>query len=107
MDINLFFVSLLITIMTFRAYFMMISDKRKAIKGEWRTPEKRLFKAAFLFGSLGIWLGMLPPVNHKKSKTSFLMILTLITAVQVFVFVHVYYTYADHFYFTIPDYNRL
>jgi uncharacterized membrane protein YsdA (DUF1294 family) len=102
MEINLFFVSLLIIVMTFRAYFMMISDKRKAIKGKWRTPEKRLFQVAFLLGSLGIWLGMLPPVNHKKSKTSFLLILTLITAVQIFVFVHVHYTYNDQFYFKIP-----
>lgn len=102
MEINLFFVSVLIIIMTFRAYFMMISDKRKAIKGKWRTPEKRLFRVAFLFGSLGIWLGMLPPVNHKKSKTSFLLILTLITAVQVFVMTYVYYSYTEQFYFKIP-----
>ena len=102
MEINLFFVSLFIIIMTIRAYFLMISDKRKAIKGKWRIPEKRLFQAAFLLGSPGVWLGMLPPVNHKKSKTSFLVILTLITAVQVFVITHAYYTYHEHFYFKVP-----
>lgn len=102
MEINLFFVSILVIVMTIRAYFLMISDKRKAVKGKWRIPERRLFQVAFLLGSLGIWLGMLPPVNHKKSKTSFLVILTLITTVQVFIITHAYLKYNELFYFKIP-----
>ncbi|MGB0985545.1 MAG: DUF1294 domain-containing protein, partial [Saprospiraceae bacterium] len=66
------------------SYILMIIDKRKAVKGKWRIPERRLFIAAWLLGSIGIWLGMLPPVNHKKSKSSFIWKLTAITVIQLF-----------------------
>ncbi len=72
-------------LMTLRSYVLMIMDKRKAIKGKWRVSEQKLFISAWLFGTIGIWLGMLPPVNHKKSKGSFIWKMVLITVVQVFI----------------------
>lgn len=57
----------------------MIIDKRRAIKGKWRISEYQLLLSALLLGNLGIWLGMLPPVNHKKSKSSFILKLIGIT----------------------------
>lgn len=77
----------------------MIMDKRKAIKGEWRISERRLFIAAWLLGTLGIWLGMLPPVNHKKSKTSFVWKLAAISIVQGLLIYMVYQNF--DFYFKI------
>ena len=41
---------LLLSIITYFAYSL---DKRKAIKGGWRTKEKTLLLMSFLFGSLG------------------------------------------------------
>ncbi|MCR5088813.1 MAG: DUF1294 domain-containing protein [Oscillospiraceae bacterium] len=41
------------------AFAAMGADKRKAIRGEWRIPEKRLFLYAVIGGGIGAWLGML------------------------------------------------
>ena len=63
----------------------MILDKRKAIKKTWRTPESKLYLAALLGGFIGIWIGMLPPVNHKKSKSSFVFRTFLYTIANIMV----------------------
>lgn len=101
MQINLFYVAAIIAILSIRSYALMIMDKRKAIKGKWRISEQRLLLSAFALGSLGVWLGMLPPVNHKKSKTSFILKLVGITLVQV---VAAYYLnqYVENWYWEIP-----
>lgn len=99
MKINLLFILILVMFSTLRAYYMMIVDKRKAIKQKWRTPERSLFKAAAMLGSLGIWLGMLPPVNHKKSKMSFILILVLITGVQIILANYLYQNFTEYFFF--------
>jgi uncharacterized membrane protein YsdA (DUF1294 family) len=84
MEVYLIYVFYLILLANVLSYILMIIDKRKAIKGKWRIPERQLFIAAWLAGSIGIWLGMLPPVNHKKSKSAFIWKLAAITVVQVF-----------------------
>ena len=54
--LKLFWISLLIwNLITFLA---MGSDKRKAIRGKRRIPEKTLLWMAFLFGSAGATVGM-------------------------------------------------
>ena len=45
-------------------------DKRKARRGEWRIPERRLFLAAVLGGSLGAWIGMYV-FRHKTKHWKF------------------------------------
>lgn len=48
------------------AFAMYGIDKRKAIKDQWRIPEKTLLLAALLGGSFGAFLGM--QVFHHKTK---------------------------------------
>ncbi len=47
------------------SYFMMKSDKQKAIKGTYRISEKNLFLVAILGGSIGSVVGM----KHFRHKT--------------------------------------
>ena len=55
-----------IIIMNILAYISMGLDKRKAIKHQYRIPEKTLFLLALLGGSLGSILGM--KKFHHKTK---------------------------------------
>ncbi len=60
-------------------------DKRKAIKGEWRTPEKNLIAAAVM-GAPGALLGMIA-FRHKIRKPKFYIgvpVILIIEAVIVF-----------------------
>ena len=52
-----------INLLTFIVYG---ADKRRARKGKWRVPEKRLFLLPLLGGSIGALLGM--RVFHHKTK---------------------------------------
>lgn len=54
------------------AFFAMGSDKRKSMRGGNldRTPEGLLFFMATMFGSLGVYLGMLT-FRHKTKKWYF------------------------------------
>lgn len=40
------------------AFLIMGMDKRKAVKGQWRIPEKTLWLLAWIGGAGGGWLGM-------------------------------------------------
>lgn len=53
-----------LSIITFILYFI---DKRKAIKGKWRIPEKVLLLSSFLGGALGGYLSMII-FRHKTTK---------------------------------------
>jgi len=54
------------------AFFIMANDKRKSIRGsgKTRTPEGVLFFLAVLFGSIGVYLGMLA-FRHKTKRWYF------------------------------------
>ncbi len=52
--------------------FMFFSDKRKAVKGAWRTTEKALLISAF-FGPFGATAGM-HLAHHKTNKTKFKLV---------------------------------
>ncbi len=54
-----------LAIVNIAGYAMMGADKQKAKKGAWRIPEKSLFIAALLGGSIGCILGM----QHFRHKT--------------------------------------
>ena len=64
------------------AFILMLADKIKAKKNAWRIPEKILFLAAILGGSIGSLLGMFL-LRHKTKHFSFLLGMPLILAVQV------------------------
>lgn len=62
---------LLLSIITCFAYSL---DKRKAIKGRWRTKEKILLLMSFLFGSLGGIIAMY--TKRHKNKHWYFVFLT-------------------------------
>ena len=64
------------------AFILMLADKIKAKKNAWRIPEKILFLAAILGGSIGSLLGMFL-LRHKTKHFSFLLGMPLILSVQV------------------------
>jgi len=53
------------------AYAIMWFDKHQSIKNKKRVSENRLFFVAFIFGAIGIFLGMKYPMYHKAAKTKF------------------------------------
>ena len=67
---------------------IMLIDKRKAIKGSWRIPEKSLLVVAMLGGGVGTLIGMYW-FRHKTKKLKFtigfpLILLTEIIAITYF-----------------------
>ena len=53
-------------------FFIMWLDKRKAIKGSWRIPEKTLFVITALGGGIGTIAGMYT-FRHKTQKIRFIL----------------------------------
>lgn len=53
-------------------FFIMWIDKRKAIKGSWRIPEKTLFLITALGGGIGTIAGMYV-FRHKTQKLNFVI----------------------------------
>ena len=62
-------------VMSVIAYFLYYSDKKKAEKGNWRTPEKTLLLMGFLGGSIGALLSM--KVNRHKTKHIYFWIINI------------------------------
>lgn len=83
-----------ITLMNLIGFISMGVDKRRAIKQQWRIPEKTLFLIAFFGGSLGSVLAM--HCFHHKTKAkplSYLLPLSLIIHVIIVIFIGVqFYT---------------
>lgn len=78
----------LINIFTFLAYW---KDKKAAIKGEWRIPEKDLHSLELLGGWSGALLGQ-KLLRHKNRKKTYQTIFWLVPLVQiVFVLVVLHY----------------
>ena len=63
------------------AFLMMCLDKRFAVHGQWRIPEKTLFLLAVLGGSLGGCLAM-RLFHHKTRHRSFAIGFPLLLVVQ-------------------------
>ncbi|MBQ5862465.1 MAG: DUF1294 domain-containing protein [Peptococcaceae bacterium] len=65
-------------------FYMMWSDKRKAIKDAWRTPERNFFIVALIGGSIGCWAGM-QTFRHKTKHIKFTVGIPLILLLQIMV----------------------
>lgn len=58
-------------------------DKRRAIRHQWRIPEKTLFLVSILGGSIGTWAGMYL-FRHKTKHWYFVIGMPLILIAQLF-----------------------
>ena len=63
-------------------FLIMWIDKRKAIKGSWRIPEKKLFIITAIGGGIGTIAGMYI-FRHKTKKLNFIIGLPLITILEI------------------------
>lgn len=77
------FLLVYLTVINFFGIYIMHLDKRKAKKGYWRIPEATLFMVAFLFGSLGILMGM-KLFRHKTQHVKFVFGIPAILVVQIY-----------------------
>ena len=69
-------------------FFIMWLDKRKAIKGSWRIPEKTLFIITALGGGIGTIAGMYT-FRHKTQKIQFVIGFPFITILEIVTIVYV------------------
>ena len=63
-------------------FFMMLIDKRRAIRHDWRIPEKTLFLTAIIGGSIGSIAGMYA-FRHKTRHLSFVIGMPVILIAQI------------------------
>ena len=71
----------ILVLMNLVALIAYVSDKRKAKKGKWRTPEATLIALAWLFGSVGALIGMYG-FHHKTQHVKFILLVPLAFVVQ-------------------------
>ena len=70
-------------------FFVMWLDKRKAIKGSWRIPEKTLFLITALGGGIGTIAGMYT-FRHKTKKLRFSIGFPIILVLQILLVISVW-----------------
>ena len=68
-------------------FLIMWLDKRKAIKGSWRIPEKTLFIITAIGGGIGTIAGMYT-FRHKTKKLNFVIGLPLITILEIILMIY-------------------
>ena len=73
---------LYLTLINALAFSLMLADKHRARKKQWRIPEAVLMTTALLGGSLGALLGMYT-VRHKTRHPKFTVGIPLILALQL------------------------
>ncbi|SDB45392.1 Uncharacterized membrane protein YsdA, DUF1294 family [Pseudobutyrivibrio sp. YE44] len=61
---------------------VMAIDKKRAIKGQWRIPEKTLFLFSLIGGSIGTWAGMYL-FRHKTKHWYFVIGMPAILFIQI------------------------
>lgn len=70
-------------------YLLMLADKHKARKKQWRIPEATLMSVAALGGSVGSLLGMYH-FRHKTKHPKFYIGIPLLLLLQIAVAVYFY-----------------
>ena len=71
-----------VLLINFIGFLLMGIDKAKARRNKWRIPEKTLFLAAILGGSVGSILGM-HIFRHKTKHTTFVIGMPCILLLQL------------------------
>ena len=79
-------------VITFLGYLLMGLDKHKAMRNQWRIPEKVLFLVAALGGSVGCIVGM-QVFRHKTKHWYFQLGMPLILLAQIALAAGVWYWY--------------
>lgn len=74
-------------VMNIAGLSVMGIDKRRAVRHQWRIPEKTLFLISLLGGSAGTWAGMYV-FRHKTRHWYFVIGMPLILLVQITLIVH-------------------
>ena len=77
-----------VLIMTIVGFLSMYIDKKKAIKHQWRIPEKTLFLIAILGGSIGSNLGM-AVCRHKTKHWYFVIGMPAILILQIGICIYI------------------
>lgn len=81
----LFFVALNIL-----SFFLIKTDKKRAIDHRWRVPERIIFILAFAGGAIGTYLGMII-FRHKTRHYLFTRGITVLIVLNVFIFYFIFY----------------
>lgn len=81
MNIYIYFIIYIIAI-NLLSFYVMYSDKSKAIRNARRIPEKSIFLLCFLGGSLGTYLGMYK-FRHKTKHINFLVMVPVIFLLNI------------------------
>ncbi len=74
-----------IIIANLTAFIMYGIDKRRALRDQWRIPEKKLLLAALLGGAPGALWGMIL-FHHKTKKAKFFLTVPVLFVLQVVLF---------------------
>ncbi len=69
-------------IMSLILFITMGVDKKRAVKGAYRVPERKLFTLAILGGAIGGWIGMYV-FRHKTRHMKFVILFPLIAVLQL------------------------
>lgn len=72
------------------SFLLMLIDKQKARKKQWRIPERTLFLSAILGGSIGT-LGGMYAFRHKTKHLSFTLGIPVILMVQIAIFIYIFH----------------
>lgn len=73
-------------------FLVMFYDKKMAIKNRWRVSEKTLFLIATIFGSVGMYLGMIV-FRHKTKHLKFKIGIPVIIYLQFSIIVYLLINY--------------
>lgn len=88
-ELILIIFSIIILLINLLGYIMVWLDKRRAKRDEWRIPEKRFFKLAFLGGAIGIYFGM-KQFRHKTKHSKFVYGIPILIFLNVGLFYLIY-----------------
>ncbi len=72
----------ILIIMSLILFITMGVDKRRAVKGAYRVPERKLFALAFFGGAIG-GLGGMYAFHHKTRHTKFVILFPVFAILQL------------------------